>query len=174
MINYISRWKYLGAALHILNCHHLRGQIKFVKDSIITRPEESVKRKWANFNFLGIDLSLTGISCLDIEGTKNSVPEFKERLKSCGIDLSDLFYENSLNNGLHIYFRKKPNASKKNYKGNKVGNVLFDILNTGRAFTSPSYFGEKKYQWGDMNPFTINSLEDIQEVPDWINQVFIN
>ncbi len=87
--------------------------------------------------------------------------------------MDSLFYEESLNRGIHIYFRALPGGIKKNHGALRSGDILFDILNTGRAFTAPSYLDERKYRWaGPINPFTINSIDEIEEVPVWIDTIF--
>jgi hypothetical protein len=172
MIEHIQRWQELGVHIGLGKCEQQKGKIKFVRNSLRIKPGDLPDPVWDDYNFLFIELAQSGLSCLDIEGTKNSVETFTSRLDQLGIHLSSLFYEKSLNNGLHIYFRSLSGGGKKNYGALRSGDILFDILNRGRAFTSPSHLGNKKYEWGEINPFTIQSLNDIQEVPDWINDVF--
>ena len=172
LINYIQRWQELGVHIGLLKCDKQKGKIKFVNDTLRINPGDRLDDSWNDYNFLFIELAQSGICCLDIEGTKNSVETFTSRLDILGIPLNSLFYERSLNKGLHIYFRALEGVGKKNHGSLRSGDILFDILNVGRAFTSPSYLGNKKYQWGEINPFTIQSLDDIQEVPLWINDLF--
>lgn len=172
ILNYIQRWQELGANIGAGKCDEQEGKIKFLKKSIRIVPSDPLLPEWYEYNFLFIELGQSGLSCLDIEGTKNSVETFTSRLERLGISLESLFYEKSLNGGIHIYFRSLPGAGKKNYGPLKSGDILFDVLNKGRAFTSPSKLGEKEYKWGKINPFTIQSLQEIQEVPLWINDVF--
>lgn len=74
--------------------------------------------------------------------------------------------------GIHVYFRRKEIPRIKSFKGLSDGDIRFDILNSGKAFTAPSKFKKWGYQWGKNTPFTISSLEEIPEVPEWLNDVF--
>jgi hypothetical protein len=74
--------------------------------------------------------------------------------------------------GIHVYFRRKKEGRIKSFKGLSDGDIRFDILNSGKAFTTPSKFEKFEYQWGKNTPFTISSIEEIPEVPEWLNDVF--
>ena len=171
IIDFVLRWQMLGVKTYLTNCTGKIGNIKHTKGLLEVDIEDPINPLWSTYNFIGIDLGDSGISCLDIEGTKNSVEEFKRRLESNKIDLDSLFWEKSMR-GIHVYFRRKDRAHIKSFKGLSDGDIRFDILNSGKAFTTPSKFEKWEYKWGKNTPFTISSIEEIPEVPEWLNDVF--
>ena len=124
-----------------------------------------------DYDFLVINLDKSGLVCLDIEGHADSVSDFYEFLDKNRIAISSLCVEKSMNDGLHIYFRNDrhiPNTS-----WNEMGNIHYDIL-TKRAFTSPSAFNEKYYEWIH-NPFAdMKTTDDIPVVPRFMIQLLEN
>lgn len=172
MIDYIKRWNALGVLTKVSVCEAQRGSMKTIRHSNLVNGSESpdiIK----DSNFLSINLRVSNLVCLDVEGTRNSVVKFKEILSSLGVSLESLFYERSLNSGLHIYFRNSNNIELSKYKKAKADGIDFDFLYTGRAFTAPSYLDDKFYEWGEKTPFTINSLYEIDHIPQWLIERFL-
>ncbi len=119
-------------------------------------------------SLLVINLAKSNLICLDIEGHPNSVSDFYRFLEKNRIDIASLSVERSMNNGLHIYFRNVPYI--KNTHWNNIGNIHYDLIEK-RAFTCPSSFENKSYEW-IYNPFeNMKSREDIQNTPKWINRM---
>ena len=118
------------------------------------------------YNFLGIILQGSGLMCLDIEAnTPESVPTFYKLLKDKEIDIESLLMEKSLNGGIHVYFRLGDLEIKtEHFK--EVSGINFDILTNMRAFTSPSSFKHKMYEWIGSGISKINCKEDIQVFPE--------
>lgn len=119
-------------------------------------------------NFIAILIRDTDLMCLDIDPvTPYSVTNFYSLLKNKGINPDSLLMEKSLNGGLHIYFRlcgrKIRNTHFLEYNG-----IHFDILTNLRVFTSPSSFGNKKYEWINEGIRSINSFDEIQEIPEFV------
>lgn len=173
MERFIIRWQELGASIGLANFRSQRGKIKIIGESRRIEKNDPPDPSWDEYNFLYIDLAKSGLCCFDIENIGNSVKVFKDRLSSAGKSLDSFFYERSMNGGVHIYFRSEGISGKKNYGSLRSGEIVFDALNKGRAFTSPSYFGDKRYEWGPINPFTIKSLDEIGKVPDWMNDIIL-
>ena len=118
------------------------------------------------YNFLGIILQGSGLICLDVEAnTPESVPSFYKLLKDKEIDPESLLMEKSLNGGIHVYFRLGDLEIKtEHFKG--ISGINFDILTSLRAFTSPSSFNHKRYEWIGSGMSKINYKEDIQVFPE--------
>jgi hypothetical protein len=118
------------------------------------------------YDFLAIDLMKSDLICLDIEGHPNSLNDFCQFLKSERVNLESLSVEKSMNNGFHIYFRNTPYIKLQSWNG--MGNIHYDILGK-RAFTSPSIFRGKSYEW-IYNPFEkMKKRDDIPNTPLWIS-----
>ena len=152
--DWIERWNYLGIPAYETEIGIEFGNKKF---------PSKIK---SNPNFIYINITETNLFCLDIEGTTGSVEEFQFYLDSKGILLSDLFYEKTRNGGYHIYFRDH-NKLRKNKFGQVKGRIIYDSLSTGRIFTTPSEFKNKKYTFGNKTPFDIESINEIPIIPNW-------
>ena len=126
---------------------------------------------FSRYDFLAIDLKKSGLICLDVEGHPNSVENFYKLLERKRIDRPLLFIERSMNNGLHIYFRNDLNIIKSHW--NKLGNIHYDIL-TKRAFTSPSSFNNKVYEWIHNDFNNIKSKDDIPKIPTFMIEFLEN
>jgi hypothetical protein len=118
------------------------------------------------YNFLGIILRGSGLICLDVEAnTPESVPSFYKLLKDKEIDPESLLMEKSLNGGIHVYFRLG-NLEIKTQHFKEFSGINFDILTSLRAFTSPSSFKHKRYEWIGSGMSKINCKEDIRIFPE--------
>jgi hypothetical protein len=149
-------WNRLGIQTKLTEIKKIMGIRKF------DLPSESP-------NCLSILISKTPLMCLDVEGTPGSVEGFRSFLAGINVDLNTLFYEKTGNQGLHIFFRKKPGSTNINkYNVNKFG-IQFDVLYSGRVFTTPSFFMGRTYEFGTITPFSIKTIEEIQEMPDWVS-----
>ncbi len=172
MVDHIKRWQKLGVHLYIMRGHEQEGKTKIYTEVQGISPSDQIDPRWEELNFLAINLSKTPLVCLDVESTEGSVEDFMEILKRNNISVDSLFYETSLNGGLHIYFKAPTNKAKSSHIGLSKGKIRFDILNTGKAFTEPSNIGNKRCKFGRMNPFSIKGLEEIQDIPEWVQDLF--
>lgn len=163
---WIHRWRELGARVQVSRCQFQRKPHK-PTDKPLTITDDTNLDDLEDRNFLALHLELSGLVCLDVETHRGSVDRFREWLIQTGIDLDSLFWERSLNNGLHIYFRWT-GEHRKNLVNRKAGPIVFDFLFGGRAFTTPSNLGGKSCQWGPKNPFTISQINEIPEAPEWL------
>lgn len=160
IIRYSKEWRRIGIETSAFNVEKILGIKKLYRKSV--RITDEIE---GDYNFLGIILSNSPIMCLDIEGDPGSVDEFKIILEKNSIDINELLYENTLNDGLHLYFRIDPLLKKNNQYKKTYNNIRFDVLFNGRSFTAPSMFGGKSY--GDLNKsiFDIKSILEIPEFP---------
>lgn len=156
---YIEKLLSLGIVPSVLKFKKEDGYKKLYKDPIKIKANNLHSTNFDNYDFLAIELEESGLICLDIEDHYRSVEEFWNFLMEKRINTPLLFIEKSLNDGLHVYFRTGGGIPKSHW--NKLGNIHYDIL-TKRAFTSPSSFGNKSYEWV-YNDF--NSLESIDDIP---------
>jgi len=118
------------------------------------------------YDFLVINLFRSDLICLDIENHPNSLTDFYRFLDKEGVDIKSLSVEKSMNNGLHIYFRNTSHVPIEHWNG--FGNIHYDIINK-RAFTSPSSFGGKYYEWMYNSFEIIKNRDDIPTTPIWIS-----
>lgn len=125
-------------------------------------------------NFLGLRISGTGLACLDIDNLEGSVKNFEGIIYDQGINLSDYFVEKTLNGGYHIFFRIPKELKKRNLYGCKKLGVRFDLLYSGRVFTTPSSYESREYRFLNIDPFSIISIDQIQDYTDPLIQLFIN
>jgi hypothetical protein len=146
------------------------GSKKLIKKSLRLTGEITTEKYEISedFNFIGILMKDSDLMCLDIDPvTPSSIPNFYLLLNDLGINPNSLLIERSINDGLHVYFRlngrKVEHVHFMEYKG-----IHFDVLTKFRVFTSPSEFGGKRYEWVGGGINTINSLEEIPEVPDFV------
>ena len=164
--NYIEKLWSLEIFTSLVKFQREDGYKKRYKDPIEITDENIESVDFSNYDFLVIDLMKSDLICLDIEGHTNSVNDFYEFLDKERIDIRSLSIERSMNNGLHIYFRNIPYLKPEPWNG--FGNIHYDILNK-RAFTSPSVFKGKSYEWV-YNPLeNIETRDDIQTTPRWIS-----
>ena len=73
--------------------------------------------------------------------------------------------EKSLNGGLHAYFRTGDLIIEDKHF-NILNGIHFDILSNFRAFTSPSAFDDKRYEWIGTCFDNITGLDQIPVFPE--------
>jgi hypothetical protein len=163
ILEYSKKWSSLGIETFSIRveAEHgskklFRGMIK-ITDEVIKSPDLLPN----DFNFLGILIKNSGIFCLDIEWINGSVDKFYSLLDERGIDPDSLLIENSMNKGLHLYFRTE-GLIIKNEHFKELNGIHFDVLSNFRAFTSPSMFNGKQYEWIGNN---FNLITDIDKIP---------
>lgn len=161
IIRYSKAWEGIGIETAACNVEKIFGIKKLYRKSV--RITEEIQ---GTYNFLGIILTNSPIMCLDIEGDPGSVDEFMRILTENSIDIKDLLYETTLNNGLHLYFRIDPSIKGRNQYKKIHKDLHFDVLFTGKSFTSPSEFNNKRYSDLNRSIFNIKSLYDIPEFPE--------
>jgi hypothetical protein len=168
ILNYAKEWKRIGIEAKACKIDKLFGVKKLYKGSIkIT--DDCTEELLEECNFLGIELTNSPIICLDVEGDAGSVDEFMKILDVNYINIQDLLYETTLNNGLHLYFRLDRSLKKRNQYKKIHNNLHFDVLYTGKSFTAPSRFNDKKYSELNKSIYNIKSIYDIPEFPESLN-----
>jgi hypothetical protein len=164
--NHARQWISLGIKTTLMRVDKEYGIKKLISKGIkLEEPLLSQPEKIPfDFNFLGIFLRDSGLLCLDIEGVPGSVEEFLELLSKRGIDSKTLIMENTLNQGLHLYFQiGEMQIHTQHYK--KLGGIHYDILTDMRAFTAPSYLADKKYAWRGRGISHLTSVSDFPTFP---------
>lgn len=171
ILRYSREWRRIGIETCLCNVEKVWGIRKLHRFSIkITEELEKNPQKIPEgTNFLGVILSKSPIMCLDIENEGESIEEFYRIMEDSSIKIDDLFGEISLNGGIHLYFRipdekKVKNQYKKSYK-----NLNYDLLFSGKCFTAPSVFNNKRYDVLNKSIFDINSIEEIPYFPESLN-----
>ena len=163
------KWNSLGIPVIGMYLHQINSGLKFaskvedIDDEILEGSNEP------DYNCLALFISESNIVCLDVANKNDSVELFQEYLKDHGFKLSDFLYENTMNGGIHIFFRDKD--FKKNTYRNDNNGISFDLLCQGRVFTSPTSYGEQKYTFGEKSPLDLNSLQEIGKMPKCIKEL---
>lgn len=166
IVHFSKMWNSLGLQTMLLKVEHEHGSKKLYRMSKkITETELANPDLISNeFNFLAIFLKDSGLMCLDIESIENSVDKFYSLLETRQVDTSSFVVEKSLNGGLHLYFRI-PDMEVKTQHFKKLEGICYDVLVDGRAFTAPSHFKEKKYNWIGSCFETKTKIEDFPIFP---------
>lgn len=166
ILEYSEKWKSLGIETFSIKIEAEHRSKKLFR-KMIKITDETIKSHDSipnDFNTLGIILGDSGIFCLDIENIDGSVDNFYSILKKRGIEKESLLIEKSMNSGLHIYFKCGELAIKnKHFK--QLEGVHFDVLTKTRAFTAPSLFNSKRYEWLGDKFNNINTFNDIPSFP---------
>ena len=168
ILEYCLKWHSLGVETYLCKIDGIYGIKKLHKNPIKFDPliHETKKQIPRDYNFLGISLKNSGIMCLDVEGTKGSVNAFVKILQDNSLKIEDFLVETTLHNGYHLYFKTPKNINYKNIYGLKIGDLQYDLLFTGKAFSSPSSYNNIEYRFINKSVLDINSLDDIQDLPD--------
>lgn len=160
------KWNSLGVPVIGMYLHQIREDLKFATkvEDLSDKELEGADEK--DYNCLALFISKTNLICLDINNEEDSIPLFHEYLKSNGADISDFYYETTMNDGLHLYFINQ--GFKKNlYKHDNEG-IKFDLLCQGRVFTSPTSYGEGRYSFGKKTPMQLTSVDQIGKMPNFL------
>jgi len=163
-----KKWNSLGIPVIGMYLHQINSGLKFAS-KVEDMDEDILEGKDPDYNCLALFISESNLFCLDIANTDQSVPLFIKFLKSNGLDISDFLYETTMNGGLHLYFQNE--TFKKNTYRNNNNGISFDILCQGRVFTSPTSYGEHHYTFGEKNPLTLRSLQEVGKMPECIKEL---
>jgi hypothetical protein len=171
LLEVAKKWDSLGC--YTIACKVVKeyGRIKLHKNSISITQDilNGIDKIPEDYNFLALDLRKSGIVCLDIENNPNSVSEFCDFLVKNGRNISEFFYEASLNGGIHIYFRSKNQNFERNRYDVRRNHIVFDVLYTGKAFLYPSKLGNKRYEAQTTSIYTIQTINDVEIIPKFID-----
>jgi len=162
------KWNSLGIPVIGMYLHQINSGLKFAS-KVEDIDDDVLEGEDPDYNCLALFISESNLICLDIANTKNSISLFHKFLKSNGLQISDFFYETTMNGGLHIYFQNE--EFKKNTYRNNYNGISFDILCQGRIFTSPTSYGEQKYKFGSKNPLQLESIQEIGKIPECIKSL---
>jgi hypothetical protein len=175
IIEYAKRWKAIGINTFSLKIEKEHGSKKLYRKAIKISDEMLVSPDMLHddFNFLGIFLKNSGIFCLDVESIHNSVDNFYSLLVERGIDPNSFLMEKSLNGGLHAYFRTGDLIIEDKHF-NILNGIHFDILSNFRAFTSPSTFDDKRYEWIGTCFDNITGLDQIPVFPEELHDLIFD
>jgi len=176
LLEVAKKWDSLGCYTIACKVDREYGILKLHKNSLpitqeILNGEEKIPD---DYNFLALDLKKSGIICLDIENNPGSVSEFCDFLEKNGRKITDFFYETSLNNGIHVYFRNDYQRFERNIYNSRKNHIVFDVLRTGKAFLHPSKLGDKKYLAQDISIYTISTINEIEYIPKFIENFITN
>jgi len=64
-----------------------------------------------------------------------------------------------------LYFIKNLSTTYSNIDGGIKETIYFDVLSSGKCFTSPSHLGERSYSFKGISIFDIKDGMDIPEYP---------
>lgn len=161
------KWKSFGIDSFVMRVEAELGSKKLSKKFVKLNSEMLLYKENipSDVNFFGIFLQNSDLICLDIEHLPSgSVQNFFFFLERVGLNPDTFLIENSLNGGLHIFFRNTGTKLETKHFLQYHG-IGFDVLTKDRVFTSPSFFKSKKYEWwnGGIKEFT--SKEDIPIIP---------
>ena len=156
-----ERWESLGMDCVLSEMVGERGILKF-------------HRKTESPNSISVMLSGKDLACLDIDNFGDSMKNFLAVVEREGMDLEEYLIEKTLHNGYHIFFRMPNSLKKKNLYANEHLGVKYDILHRGRVFTTPSSYKTRGYNFLKKDPFSIQSLDEIQDYKDPLISIFIN
>lgn len=166
------KWNSLGVPVIGMYLHQISEDLKFASKVEDLSDKELEDADEKDYNCLALFISMTNLICLDINNEDDSISLFHEYLKSNGADISDFYYETTMNGGLHLYFINQ--GFKKNlYKHDNEG-IKFDLLCQGRVFTSPTSYGDCSYSFGEKTPLQLTSVEQIGEMPVFLRRVVEN
>ncbi len=166
ILDYANRWRSIGIDSVLIKVEGEHRSKKLYRKTVKVDEEilKSPDMLSDDFNFLGISLKSSGIFCLDVEGIGESVDNFYAVLDERGIDPDSFLMEKSLNGGIHAYFRVGE-LEIKNEHFKFLHGIHFDVLTKFRAFTSPSKFRNKKYEWIGDSFYRLTSLDQIPKFP---------
>lgn len=171
IVEYSKKWEILGIKSAAIKVEREHGSKKLFKK--VTKLSAEILENQdlqEDFNFLAIFLKDSGIFCLDVEGLPGSIKQFYKFLEERGVDHRSLMMETSLNGGIHAYFRTGM-LSLKTQHFKDLNGIKYDLLFDGRAFTCPSSFGGKKYEWQGQLFHRISSKDEIPEFPTVLSQL---
>ncbi len=166
------KWNSLGVPVIGMYLRQISEDLKFATKAEDLSEKELEGTDEKDYNCLALFISKTNLICLDINNEDDSIPLFHEYLALNGSDISDFYYEKTMNGGLHLYFINQ--GFRKNlYKNDKDG-IKFDLLCQGRVFTSPTSYGESSYSFGEKSPMQLNSVEQIGKMPEFLVRMVEN
>jgi hypothetical protein len=168
-----NKWRDLGISTSIGKYSKEISQVKIIKDIRSIENIDTEEILFNNgYNVLILEISKSNIFCIDIDNVDDSIKNFHNILDLNQSVLDDFFHEKTRNGGYHLYFRSK--EKHRNIIGNFYSGIRIDILLTGRVFTSPSSFNWKSYSFGKIKPDDLKSINDIMEMPEWLDYILCN
>jgi len=168
-----NKWKDLGVVTLIGKYVKELNRIKIIdepREIRNTDTDESILKD--GYDVLILEISDSPIFCIDVDNVNESIKKFHELLESNNTSIDHFIYEKTRNGGYHIYFRSSERY--KNIMGKSYCGIGIDILMVGRIFTSPSSFNGKKYTFGKIKLEGLNSINDIGEIPEWLDELLCN
>jgi hypothetical protein len=163
------KWNSLGIPVMGMYLHQIDETLKFASKAEDLDAELLEEGKEKEYNCLALFISDTPMMCLDVDNVGESITLFHQLLKKNKADISDYFYETTVNGGLHLYFLNE--GIRKNVFRNINEGICFDVLSQGRVFTSPTTVGDKKYRFGEKSPLQLNSIAQIGKMPDFLKDL---
>jgi len=176
LLDVAKKWNSLGCYTIAYKVDREHGRLKLHRNSLpitqnILNEEEKIP---IFYNFLALDLKKSSLVCIDIDNNPYSLSEFYKILGKNSRKISDFFYETSINGGIHIYFRKKNNGIERNIYEGRKNHIIFDVIYTGSVFVYPSEAEGDKYERGEISIFTINTINEIEFMPHFLERFIKN
>lgn len=156
-----NHWNKLGVPVFFGNPILESNQFKAIKT--IQDPAEG--------QIVYLDITKVPVLVIDVDDIKGTASKFEAYSRMHG-GLEHLVWERTRNNGYHLFFyaeEKGPNILHKTFKG-----LHIDVLFKGRVFTSPSSWQGKDYVPGGKSILSIERLEELPVLPDWIDEILCN
>lgn len=163
------KWNSLGVPVIGMYLHQISEDLKFATKAEDLSDKELEGADEKDYNCLALFISKTNLICLDINNEDDSIELFHKHLRFYGADISDFYYEKTMNGGLHLYFINQ--GFKKNLYNNDYNGVKFDLLCQGRVFTSPTSYGDGSYSFGEKTPMQLTSVEQIGVMPVFLSRM---
>jgi hypothetical protein len=158
-------WRILGVPVYKGKWMAEQAQKKITGSAKLLESGETIGK--TDLIYLNIDT--VPIFCVDVDNIGDSIKRFHELLESNNDTLDNYVHEKTRHGGYHLFFHseeKIKNIMHKDYQG-----IHIDVIFEGRLFTYPSSFVNLSYELGTKNIGEINSLADLGEIPEWLDDL---
>jgi hypothetical protein len=158
-------WRILGVPVYKSKLVAENAQKKITGFSKLLEQEDIASKQ----DLIYLKIDDVPIFCVDIDNIDNSIKNFHRLLEVNGDTLDNYVHEKTRHGGYHIFFyseEKIKNIMHKDYQG-----IHIDVIFEGRIFTYPSSFANLSYELGTKNIGGISSLEELREIPGWLDDL---
>jgi hypothetical protein len=158
-------WRILGVPVYKGKWVAEKDQKKITGSANLLNQGDTISKK----DLIYLKLDDAPIFSIDIDNVGDSVEKFHRILELNNDKLDNYVYEKTRHGGYHLFFYTKEkikNIMHKDYQG-----IHIDVIFNGRLFTYPSGFNGLEYELGTRNISDINSLEELGEIPGWLDDL---